>query len=31
MSIPNILREYNNGLLPQKGDGLKHNIHIIGP
>ena len=30
MSIPTILQEYNDGLLPQKNDGLRHNIHIIG-
>ena len=30
MSIPTILREYNDGLLPQKNDSLRHNIHIIG-
>ena len=31
MSIPTILRECNDGLLPQKKeDGLRHNIHIIG-
>ena len=31
MSIPTILRQYNSGLLPQKDDSLRHNIHIIGP
>ena len=29
MSIPNALREYSNGSLTQKDDGLKHNIPII--
>ena len=29
MSIPIILREYNDGLLPQKDDDLRHNIPII--
>ena len=29
MSIPTTLRENNDGLLPQKDDGLRHNIHII--
>ena len=30
MSIPTTLREYNDGLSPQKDDGLRHNICIIG-
>ena len=29
MSIPIILRGYNDGLLAQKDDGLRHNVHII--
>ena len=29
MSIPTILQENNDGLFPQKNDGLRHNIHII--
>ena len=29
MSIPSILREYNDGLLAPKDDGLEHNIRII--
>ena len=30
MSIPTILQEYNDGLFPQKNDGLRYNIHVIG-
>ena len=30
MSTLTILREYNDDLLPQKNDGLRHNIDIIG-
>ena len=30
MSIPTTLREYNDGFSPQKDDGLRHNICIIG-
>ena len=26
---PTTLQEYNDGLLAQKDDGLRHNIHII--
>ena len=29
VSIPTILREYNDGLLTHKNDGLKHNTDII--
>ena len=29
MSIPTTLRGYNDGLLTQKKDGLKHNPPII--
>ena len=29
MSIPTILREYNDNLLAQKDHGLGHNIHIM--
>ena len=31
MSIPTILQECKHGLLPQKDDGSRHNVHIIGP
>ena len=30
VSISTISRGYRDGSLPQKDDGLKHNIHIIG-
>ena len=29
MSIPTILREYNDDLLAQKDHGLGHNIYIM--
>ena len=29
MSIPIILQGYNDGLIAQKDDGLRHNIRII--